>query len=160
MSRSSYDALDLKILSMLSRNARTPYLEIARECGVSGAAVHQRIQRLVANDTIIGSECLISPQAMGYFTCAYIGVFLRDPEEYEDVVKGLEAIPEVVECHFTAGKFDLLIKVFARNNDHMLALLQKIQNLGMARTETLISFKECFRRQVPTTPLNIKGDKK
>ena len=150
MSRTSYDSLDLKILSMLSRNARTPYLEIARECGVSGAAVHQRIQRLMANGAIVGSECLISPHAMGYDTCAYIGVFLRDPNHYEDVVNGLSAIPEVVECHYTAGKYDLLIKVFARNNDHMLALLQHIQTLNMARTETLISFKECFRRQVPT----------
>lgn len=150
MSRTSYDSLDLKILSMLSKNARTPYLEIARECGVSGAAVHQRIQRLLANGTIVGSECLISPNAMGYDTCAYIGIFLRDPSQYNSVVNGIEAIPEVVECHYTAGKYDLLVKIFARNNDHMLALLQRIQNLGMARTETLISFKECFRRQVPT----------
>lgn len=156
MSRTSYDSLDLKILSMLSQSARTPYLEIARECGVSGAAVHQRIQRLMANQTIVGSECLISPHAMGYDTCAYIGVFLSDTKDYERVITGLRAIPEVVECHYTAGKYDLLIKIFARNNDHMLALLQTIQNLGMARTETLISFKECFRRQVPTEPVNIK----
>ena len=151
MTRTSYDSLDLKILSMLSQNARTPYLEIARECGVSGAAVHQRIQRLMANNTIVGSECLISPHAMGYDTCAYIGIFLRDPDQYDAVVSGLEAIPEVVECHYTAGNYDLLVKIFARNNDHMLSLLQTIQQLGMARTETLISFKECFRRQVPTT---------
>lgn len=150
MSRTTYDSLDLKILSMLSKNARTPYLEIARECGVSGAAVHQRIQRLLANDTITGSECLISPHAMGYDTCAYIGIFLNDPTQYESVVAALEAIPEIVECHYTAGKYDMLIKIFAHNNDHMLALLQSIQNMGMARTETLISFKECFRRQVPT----------
>lgn len=150
MSRTSYDSLDLKILSMLSKNARTPYLEIARECGVSGAAVHQRIQRLIANGTIAGSECLISPHAMGYDTCAYIGIYLRDPSQYEEVVTTLETIPEVVECHYTAGKYDMLVKIFAHNNDHLLALLQSIQNMGMARTETLISFKECFHRQVPT----------
>ena len=160
MSRTTYDSLDLKILSMLSKNARTPYLEIARECGVSGAAVHQRIQRLLANDTIVGSECLISPNAMGYDTCAYIGIFLRDPSQYNSVVTALEAIPEVVECHYTAGKYDILVKIFARNNDHMLALLQSIQNLGMARTETLISFKECFRRQVPTVPVNDSQKKR
>lgn len=152
MARSSYDQLDLKILSMLSKNARTPYLEIARECGVSGAAVHQRIQRLNANGTIVGSECLISPHAMGYDTCAYIGIFLREPSQYNSVIEALEAMPEVVECHYTAGKYDILVKVFARNNDHMLAILQSLQNLGLTRTETLISFKECFRRQVPTNP--------
>ncbi|MCH5219636.1 MAG: Lrp/AsnC ligand binding domain-containing protein [Muribaculaceae bacterium] len=152
MPRSTYDSLDLKILSMLSKNARTPYLEIARECGVSGAAVHQRIQRLLSNDTIAGSECIISPHAMGFDTCAYIGIFLHDPSQYDAVVEALEAIPEVVECHYTAGKYDILVKVFAHNNDHLLSILQNIQNLGLARTETLISFKQCFRRQVPTPP--------
>lgn len=152
MTRSSYDNLDLKILSMLGKNARTPYLEIARECGVSGAAVHQRIQRLLNNGTIVGSECIISPHAMGFDTCAYIGIYLREPNQFDTVVNALEKIPEVVECHYTAGKYDVLVKIYARNNDHMLALLQTIQKLGMARTETLISFKECFRRQVPTLP--------
>lgn len=152
MARTTYDHLDLKILSMLSKNARTPYLEIARECGVSGAAVHQRIQRLNANGTIVGSECIISAHAMGYDTCAYIGIFLREPSQYTSVIDALEAIPEVVECHYTAGRYDILVKVFARNNDHMLEILQSLQNLGLTRTETLISFKECFRRQVPAKP--------
>ena len=154
MSRTTYDSLDLKILSILGKNARTPYLEIARDCGVSGAAVHQRIQRLLVNGTIVGSECLISPAAMGYETCAYIGIYLNSPSQYNSVISTLESIPEVVECHYTAGKYDILVKVFARNNDHMLAILQSIQDLGTARTETLISFKECFRRQVPTTPVS------
>lgn len=152
MPRTTYDHLDLKILSMLSKNARTPYLEIARECGVSGAAVHQRIQRLNVNGTIVGSECRISAHAMGYDTCAYIGIFLREPGQYTSVIEALEAIPEVVECHYTAGRYDILVKIFARNNDHMLEILQSLQNLGLTRTETLISFKECFRRQVPAKP--------
>lgn len=156
MPKSTYDSLDLKILSMLSKNARTPYLEIARECGVSGAAVHQRIQRLLSNGTITGSECIISPHAMGFETCAYIGIFLHDPSQYDTVVAALENIPEVVECHYTAGKYDILVKIFAHNNDHMLAILQTIQNLGLARTETLISFKQCFRRQVPTPPAGTR----
>lgn len=153
MSRTSYDHLDLKILSMLGKNARTPYLEIARECGVSGAAVHQRIQRLLANHTISGSECILNPEVLGYDTCAYIGIFLREPGQYTSVIDALEAIPEVVECHYTAGRYDILVKIFARNNDHMLEILQSLQNLGLTRTETLISFKQCFRRQVPAKPL-------
>lgn len=152
MGRNTYDRLDLKILEMLSKNARTPYLEIARECGVSGAAVHQRIQRLIANGTIAGSQALISSDAMGYDTCAYIGIYLRDPSQYNEVLSALESIPEVVECHYTTGKYDFLTKVYARNNDHLLSLLQSIQKIGMTRTETLISFKEVFKRQVPANP--------
>ncbi len=150
MARQFFDNLDLKILHSLTANARTPYLEIAREYGVSGAAVHQRVQRLMQNHVIIGSECRIDPSTVGYDTCAYVGIFLRDPSQFNGVVDALEKIPEVVECHFTTGQYDIFIKLYARNNDHLLHLLQnQIQALGLARTETLISFKEVFKRQVP-----------
>ena len=150
MARQFFDNLDLKILHSLTANARTPYLEIAREYGVSGAAVHQRVQRLMQNHVIIGSECRIDPSTVGYDTCAYVGIFLRDPSQFNDVVDALEKIPEVVECHVTTGQYDIFIKLYARNNDHLLHLLQnQIQALGLARTETLISFKEVFKRQVP-----------
>lgn len=150
MARQFFDNLDLKILHSLTANARTPYLEIAREYGVSGAAVHQRVQRLMLNNVIVGSECRIDPSTVGYDTCAYVGIFLRDPSQFNDVVDALVKIPEVVECHFTTGQYDIFIKLYARNNDHLLHLLQnQIQALGLARTETLISFKEVFKRQVP-----------
>ena len=150
MARQYFDTLDTTILQALSTNARTPYLEIARDYGVSGAAVHQRVQRLMANKVICGSELLINPSTLGYDTCAYVGLFLRDPSQFEKVVEALRNIPEVVECHFTTGQYDIFIQLYARNNDHLLHLLQnEIQALGFARTETLISFQEVFKRQVP-----------
>lgn len=150
MAQQYFDNLDTMILQALSTNARTPYLEIARDYGVSGAAVHQRVQRLMANKVINGSELLINPSALGYDTCAYVGLFLRDPSQFEEAVDALRKIPEVVECHFTTGQYDIFIKLYARNNDHLLHLLQnQIQALGFARTETLISFQEVFKRQIP-----------
>ncbi len=150
MANSQLDALDHKILETLAINARKPYLEIARECGVSGAAIHQRIQKLHTTGVIKGSESLIDPTAVGYDTCAYIGFFLNDTSKFDEIVDKLKDIPEVVECHLTTGKYDLLIKLFAKNNNHLLKIIQsKIQTLGLARTETLISFKEVFRRQIP-----------
>lgn len=150
MANSLLDSLDNKILEALSLNARKPYLEIARECGVSGAAIHQRIQKLHSLGVIKGTESLIDPQSVGYDTCAYIGFFLNDTSRFDEIVEKLKDIPEVVECHLTTGKYDLLIKLFAKNNNHLLKIIQsKIQSLGLARTETLISFKEVFRRQIP-----------
>ena len=147
MHRQQFDTLDLNILRLLSGNARKPYLEIARECGVSGAAIHQRIQRMYANGVIRGAESLIDPESIGYETCAYVGIFLRDPAQVSSVIEKLQRIPEIVECHFTTGQYDIFIKLFARNNDHLLDILQnQIQDLGLARTETLISFKQVFRR--------------
>lgn len=150
MARINLDHLDLTILQMLANNARKPYLEIARECGVSGAAVHQRIQKLTNMGVIKGSESHIDPSAVGYDTCAYMGFFLKDPSQFNHVVDELKKIPEVVECHFTTGQYDIFIKLFARNNDHLLHIIhERLQSLGLARTESLISFKEVFRRQLP-----------
>lgn len=149
MTKQQLDNLDITILKMLSGNARKPYLEISRECGVSGAAVHQRIQRLTAAGVIAGSESIINPSAIGYDTCSYVGVMLRDPSLNDRMVAKLQSMPEVVECYFTSGQYDIFIKVFARTNDHLLHLLQEIQELGWARTETLICFKQVFKRQLP-----------
>ena len=135
---------------MLSANARKPYLEIARECNVSGAAIHQRIQKLVNMGVLTGSESLIDPASVGFDTCAYIGFFLKDPAHFDQVVEKLKEIPEVVECHFTTGQYDMFIKLYAKNNRHLLSIIHgKLQNLGLARTESLISFKEVFKRQIP-----------
>lgn len=150
MASEQLDSLDLSILRMLSENARKPFLEIARECGVSGAAIHQRIQKLSAMGVFLGSEAVINPSSVGYYTCAYVGFYLNDPSQFDSIVQKLKEIPEVVECHFTTGKYDMFIKVYARNNDHLLHIIHtKLQNLGSARTETLISFKEVFKRQIP-----------
>ena len=141
MAKAQLDSLDYKILQTLSTNGRKPFLEIARECNVSGAAIHQRIQKLMALGVLRGSECLINPASVGYDTCAYIGFFLKDPSKFDEVVEKLKAIPEVVEVHFTTGQYDMFIKLYARNNDHLLHIIhEQLQGLGLARTESRFYF--------------------
>ena len=112
--------------------------------------MHQRIQKLMQQGVIQGFETLINPSSVGYETCAYVGIFLTDPAAYETVMEGVKNVPEVVECHLTTGKYDFLLKLYAHNNDHLLHIIRdKLQSLSAARTETIISFKEEFRRQVP-----------
>ena len=150
MANFQLDSLDYKILQMPSVNARKPYLEIARECNVSGAAIHQRIQKLINMGVLKGSESLINPSSVGYDTCAYIGFFLKDPSQFDQVIEKLKTIPEVVECHITTGQYDMFIKLYAKNNNDLMSIIHgKLQNLGLARTETLISFKEVFKRNIP-----------
>jgi Lrp/AsnC family transcriptional regulator for asnA, asnC and gidA len=145
------DELDKKILSLVSKNARIPYLEVARECNVSGAAIHQRIQRLIKMGVITGSEFIINPKSIGYSTCAYMGIYLQSAGLYNLVLKQLEQIPEIVECHYTTGEYSLFIKVVTRDNEHLKDILsgslQKID--GIERTETFISLEENFKRQFP-----------
>lgn len=150
MARPQLDQLDNKILNLLKDNARKPFLEVARECNVSGAAVHQRVARLQSLGVIEGSALSINPSSIGYETCAFIGFFLSDPSKFQEVVEQLKEIPEVVECYFTTGRYDLFVKLYARNNDHLLWLIQnRLLALGVARTESLVSFKEVFSRKLP-----------
>ena len=84
MAKYSLDYLDKKILRMISEDARVPFLEVARACNVSGAAIHQRIQKLTSTGIIKGSQFIIDPEKIGYETCAYIGLYLKDPSKFED----------------------------------------------------------------------------
>lgn len=153
------DRLDLQILRLVAADARIPFLEVARLCNVSGAAIHQRIQKLTAQGVLKGSEFIFDPEKIGYETCAYIGLYLKDPESFDSVLQALEAIPEVVECHFTTGKYDMFIKLYARNNHHLLSIIHdKLQPLGLSRTETLISFHEAIRRQIPVPGIEDAAD--
>ena len=144
------DALDKKILRLIAEDARIPFLEVARSCNVSGAAIHQRIQKLTSLGIIKGSQFIIDPEKIGYETCAYIGLFLKNPEHFDRVVEELKKIPEVVECHYTTGGFDMFIKIYARNNHHLLNIIHdKLQPLGLSRSETVISFNAAIDRQLP-----------
>ncbi|MCK5068584.1 MAG: Lrp/AsnC ligand binding domain-containing protein [Bacteroidales bacterium] len=145
------DELDRKILSLITKNARIPYLEVARECKVSGAAIHQRIQRLTKMGVITGSEFSISPKKIGFATCAYVGIFLDSASLYPKVVEQLKDIPEITQCHYITGGYSIFIKIFTRNNEDLKHILvNKVQAIeGISRTETFISLEESFNRQLP-----------
>ncbi|MBQ8127623.1 MAG: Lrp/AsnC ligand binding domain-containing protein [Prevotella sp.] len=145
------DNLDKKILSILSKNARIPFKDVAAECNVSRAAIHQRVQRLIENDVITGSGFDVNPKSLGYTTCTYVGITLERGSMYREVVKQLELIPEIVECHFTTGPYTMLVKLFARDNEQLMQLINaQLQEIpGVAATETLISLEQSIKREIP-----------
>ena len=145
------DNLDRKILEIVMKNARIPSKDVAVVCGVSRAAIHQRIQRMIDTDVITGSGYHVNPKVLGNTTCTYIGVKLEKGSMYKNVVPELEKIPEVVECHFTTGPYTMLIKLYARDNQHLMELLNsKIQMIhGVKETETLISLEQSMNREIP-----------
>jgi len=150
MGHQNLDKLDKKILQLIAEDARIPFLEVARVCNVSGAAIHQRIQKLTQSGVIKGSQFIIDPEKIGYEACAYVGLYLKDPESFDDVVEKLRKIPEVVECHYTTGGMDMFIKIYAKSNHHLLNIIHdKLQPLGLQRSETIISFNAAIDRQLP-----------
>lgn len=150
MAHRGLDKLDKKILCLIAEDARIPFLEVARECKVSGAAIHQRIQKLTNLGVLKGSQFVIDPEKIGFETCAYMGLNLKNPENFDEVVESLKKIPEIVECHYTTGEYDLFIKVYAHNNHHLLDIIHdKLQVLGLSRSVSLISYNAVIDRPLP-----------
>ncbi len=145
------DNLDKKILGILSQNARIPFKDVAAECGVSRAAIHQRVQHLIEDGVITGSGFDVNPKSLGYTTCTYVGIILEKGSMYKEVVERLQHIPEIVECHFTTGPYTMLAKLYARDNEQLMDLLNnQMQTIpGVVSTETLISLEQSIKREVP-----------
>lgn len=150
MAKVSIDAIDRKILKYLIKNARMPFLEIARECGISGAAIHQRIKKLDEAGVILGSRLMVDPRSLGFDVCAFIGIRLQDPSKNMTTVENLRKIPEIVECHFVTGEYNLLIKLYCIDNEHLMNTIfdSILQIQGVSTTQTYISMNEVFQRQV------------
>lgn len=144
------DSIDRKILRLLSEKGRISFLEVARECGMSGAAIHQRVAKLEQQGIITGYSVKVSPENLGYSTCAYVGVFLEKAIMYQQVVNELKNIAEIVECHYTTGNYAIFLKVYCRNNQHLMEVLNgRIQTIpGVSSTETFISLEHGIMRDV------------
>ena len=148
--RIKIDGIDKIIIKRLVEDARTPVLGIAREVGISGAAIHQRLRKLEESELMEGSRLILNPKALGYSTTAFIGVFLESASLYSSAIKRLRDIPEVVECHYTTGNWSIFVKILARDNEDLMNVLNNdIQQIkGVARTETFISLEQQINRQI------------
>lgn len=147
------DTLDRRILALLLKDARMPFVEVARRCKVSGAAVHQRISKLTETGVIDGSHFSLNPKALGFMTCAFIGiqVNLTSTSTHNEVFGKIQQIPEIIECHHISGKYSLLVKIYTRNNEHLKqVIVEKIQAIPeISFTETFISLEAGFERELP-----------
>ena len=144
------DGIDKQILRMLMSNSRRPILEIAKNIGISGAAIHQRLRKLEKQNLILGSSIKINYKVLGFTTMAYVGIFLDRATNNLSVVNQLKEIPEILECHYTTGDWSVLTKLLCKDNEDLMEILtKKIQTIkGVSRTETYISLDQQINRQI------------
>ncbi|MGI4727771.1 MAG: Lrp/AsnC ligand binding domain-containing protein [Janthinobacterium lividum] len=147
---SEIDNLDIQILSILMKNATTPYTEIAKELIVSGGTIHVRMKKLEELGIIKGANLEINPQKLGYDICAFLGIFLEKGSQYNNAVKQLQTVNEIVELHYTTGSWSIFAKIICRDTTHLREILnEQIQSVeGIQRTETFISLEESIKRQI------------
>ena len=150
MSQVVIDAIDRKILKYLITNARMPFLEIARKCGISGAAIHQRIKKLEDMGVIMGSRLVVAPKSLGFDVCAFISIRVSDITRQQDTVEQLRKIPEIVECHYITGSYNLMVKLYCVDNEHLMRTIfdHILQVQGVSSTQTYISLNETFQREI------------
>lgn len=143
------DAIDKKIIYMLMDNAKTSLAQISKNIGISTTAVHQRIKKLENAGVIENSVLFLNPRKIGYKVVSYIGVFMDQPSHFQELIKALNEINEIVEAHYTTGNWTVFLKVLCVDNDHLMQILSKIQKLkGVTRTETFISLEQSINRQL------------
>ena len=144
------DNVDQQILSILMKDAKTPYTEIAKKLVVSPGTIHVRVKKLEEAGIVKSSELIVNPDKLGFDMSAFLGIHLEKNSIYEDTIKFLEAIPEVVEAYYTTGTYSIFAKIYCRNTKHLYDVLNhKIQMIdGIQRTETLICLEENFKRQI------------
>ena len=143
------DAIDRKILKFLVKNARMPYLEIARESGISGAAIHQRIKKLEDTGVVLGSRMIVNPKKVGLDVCAFVNLRIQDPMMTNAAIERIKHIPEVVECHFITGEYSAMVKLYCVDNEHLMrTIFDHILRIpGVTTSQTYISLNELFSNE-------------
>ena len=151
---SEIDNLDIQILSILMKNATTPYTEIAKELIVSGGTIHVRMKKLEELGVIKGASLEVDPQKLGFDITAFLGIYLEKGSQYHEAVKQLKNIKEIVELHYTTGEWSIFAKIVCHDTTHLREVLnEQIQSVkGIQRTETFISLEESIKRQITLEP--------
>lgn len=144
------DELDLQILDLLIKDCRTPYLEIARICHVSGGTIHVRMKKMEELGIIKGTRILLNLPKLGYDVCCFVGIYVDKTSSFDSVFEELSTIKEVVELHLTTGDYSIFAKVVCKNiSDLQDILLNKINSIsGIQRTDTIISLNQPIDRNI------------
>ena len=137
------DNIDLKILNVLSKNAKMPYTEVGKKVFVSGGTVHVRMRKLEKMGVVRGTKLDIDYDKLGYNISSYMGIYLEKSFLYKETVKSLKKIPEIVEIHAITGQYTIFIKIICKDTSHFRNFLDTVHKVkGITRTETFMSFEE------------------
>tara|TARA_B100001750_G_scaffold246959_1_gene270992 strand:+ start:18557 stop:19024 length:468 start_codon:yes stop_codon:yes gene_type:complete len=141
------DNIDLKILSILSKNAKMPYTEVAKKVLVSGGTVHVRMKKLENMGVVKGTRLQIDYAKLGYKMKLFMGIYLEKSYLYRDAVRALKLIPEVIELHAITGKYTIFAKILCKDAVHLRKVLDtRIHKVkGITRTESFLSIEESFK---------------
>ncbi|MFL6383102.1 MAG: Lrp/AsnC family transcriptional regulator [Nitrososphaeraceae archaeon] len=143
------DDINLKIIDVLSKDSSVPFVEIAKQIGISDATVHLRVRRLISKGVINKFTLSLDNDLLGYDHLAFIGINIR-PGFADQITEGLSNLEEVLEIHEMHGIFDLFLKIRAKDLNHMRDIIvNKIRRLpNILETELMTVLKTKKEEQI------------
>lgn len=149
------DELDGRLIAALSETPRIGIQELSNRLGITRATVYARLEKLETAGVLTGFGADIDLSTIGYGVTAFITIELQQGR-FNDVIPALEAMPQVIEAHALAGEGDIICRVAARSNDHLMELVQTILSTkGVRRSRTAISLEQFIRHR--TLPLVLRA---
>ena len=147
------DNTDLKILEILTQDAKKPYTEVAKKVYVSQGTIHVRMNKMEEAGIVERTTLRLNYTKLGYDITAFIGIFLQKSALYEKVLNELKKIQEITSIHYTTGNYSMFCKIHCRDTNHLKEVLHdKMQQVeGIERTETMISLEESLDRNLKLT---------
>ncbi|MCP4309361.1 MAG: Lrp/AsnC family transcriptional regulator [bacterium] len=151
------DELDGRLIAALSETPRIGIQELSNRLGITRATVYARLEKLETAGVLTGFGADIDFSTFGYGVTAFITIELQQGR-FNDVVPVLEAMPQVIEAHALAGEGDIICRVAARSNDHLMELVQTILSTkGVRRSSTAISLEQFIRHRTLPLVLHASG---
>ena len=157
IANSVLDDVNLKIIDILGKDSSTPFVEIAKQLGVSDATVHIRVRRLISEGIINKFTVMIDNNLLGYDHLAFMGINVK-PGLADEAIEDLTNLEEVLEIHEMHGTFDLLLKIRSKDLDQMRDVVEnKIRTLPhIIETELMTVLKTRKEEQIVSLKKDIE----
>ena len=133
------DPVNRRIIEILQREGRCPFTVIARDLGISEAAVRARVRRLTEAG-VLDVVAVTNPLMLGFEVMALVGV--QANSDIQAVARTVSDWPETSYIVITSGSYDLLVEVVCEHNRHLLETVQRLREIdGVKSTETFMYLK-------------------
>jgi Lrp/AsnC family leucine-responsive transcriptional regulator len=143
------EEIDRLIVSLLARDGRMSFTELAKKSGLSVSATHQRVRRLERRGVITGYVAVVNASDMGLPLTAFVSIKPFDPSAPDDAPQRLAHLTAIEACHSVAGEESYILKVRVATPADLEEVLQEIRAAANVSTHTTIVLSTPYENRPP-----------
>ncbi|GAA2211476.1 Lrp/AsnC family transcriptional regulator [Nonomuraea monospora] len=152
------EEIDRRIVTLLARDGRMSFTDLARETGLSVSAVHQRVRRLEKRGVVRGYAAIIDHDAVGLPLTAFVSIKPIDPAAPDDAPERLAHLAAIEACHSVAGDESYILKVRVASPAALEDLLQQIRASANVSTRTTVVLSTPYEHRAPDVEPEAVGE--